>query len=66
MTLQNTTHNHLENFDKVLKHVAMEILLEMIVGKSTKLYEEMYNEGLVTKEFGIDYSFEEDYVTVRN
>lgn len=50
-----------DNFDRVLKHVAMEILLEMIVGKSTKLYEDLYNEGLVTKEFGIDYSFEEDY-----
>lgn len=50
-----------DNFDKVLKHVAMEILLEIIVGKSTKLYEDMYNEGLVTKEFGIDYTFEEDY-----
>lgn len=56
----NSGYNE-DNFDKVLKHVAMEILLEMIVGKSTKLYEEMYNEGLVTKEFGIDYSFEEDY-----
>ena len=49
------------NFDKVLKHVAMEILLEMLVGKSTKLYEDLYNEGLVTKELGVDYTFEEDY-----
>ena len=60
MEMLNSGYNE-DNFDKVLKHVAMEILLEMIVGKSTKLYEEMYNEGLVTKEFGIDYSFEEDY-----
>lgn len=50
-----------DNFDLVKKHVAMEILLEMIVGKSTSLYEELYNNGLVTKEFGIDYTFEEDY-----
>ena len=51
----------INNFDKVMKHVAMEILLEMIVGKSTNLYETLYNEGFVNREFGIDYSFEEDY-----
>lgn len=50
-----------DNYDRVLKHVAIEILLEILVGKSTKLYEDMYNEGLVTREFGIDYTFEEDY-----
>lgn len=49
------------NYDFVCKHIAVEILLEMLVGKSTKLYEELYSEGFVTREFGVDYSFEENY-----
>ena len=50
-----------DNSDLVKKHVAMEILLTMIAGESTDLYEELYNAGLITKPLGIDYTFEEDY-----
>lgn len=49
------------NFELVKKNVAIEILLEMIAGESTELYEELYNSGLLNKAIGTDYSFEEDY-----
>ena len=41
--------------------IAMQILLEMIAGEGTKLYEDLYNEGLVNKELSAEFSAEEDY-----
>ena len=47
---------------EVLKYdVALQIATELIAGKSTKLYEDLYSEGLITREFGIGFSYEEDY-----
>ena len=50
-----------ENLDLVKKDVAIEILLSMIAGESTELYEELYNAGLINRPIGVDYTFEEDY-----
>ncbi len=50
-----------DNKKLVDKHVALEIAFEMILGKSTNFFEELYNDGLVKKEFGTDYTFEENY-----
>ena len=51
-----------EDVNNTIKYdVAIQILLEMLVGGSTKLYEDLYNEGLVNKELGTDFSSEEDY-----
>lgn len=50
-----------DNKKLVDKHVALEIAFEMILGKSTDFYEKLYNDGLVKKEFGTDYTFEENY-----
>ena len=45
-----------------LKHeIAVKLLLEMIVGKSSALYEELYNEGLINSTFEFDYTAEENY-----
>ena len=41
--------------------VAMQILLEIIAGEGTQLYEHLYNEGLVSKELSSEFSAEEDY-----
>lgn len=43
------------------REVAIKILLEMIMGKSSKLYTELYNEGLINGTFDFDYSIEENY-----
>ena len=50
-----------DNIEVVKYDVALQIALELIAGKSTELYENLYNEGLVTREFGLSFSYEEDY-----
>lgn len=43
------------------RDVIMQILLILLFGKSTMFYEELYNDGLLLKPLGLNYSFEEDY-----
>lgn len=43
------------------REVAVKLLLEMIMGKSTKLYNRLYNEGLINSTFEFDYTIEESY-----
>lgn len=50
-----------DNTDLVKRSVAVEILLNIIAGESSELYEELYNDGLINKTIGIDYTYEEDY-----
>ncbi len=50
-----------EHKDVLQYDVALQIALELIAGKSTKLFEELYSEGLVTREFGLSFTYEEDY-----
>ncbi len=52
---------HENHSQLVKKDVAIEILLNMLAGESSKLYESLYTEGLISKPFGLDYTFEEDY-----
>jgi len=41
----------IKNKDNIVKkHIAIEILLNMIIGKSSKLYKELYETGKLTKE----------------
>ena len=47
--------------DAIKYNVTIQILLELIAGNSTELYEKLYNEGLLTKELSYDFSMEEDY-----
>jgi len=49
------------NNDLVKRDVAIEILLSMISGDSSKVFEELYNDGVITKSIGGDFTFEEDY-----
>ncbi len=41
--------------------IAVKILLEMIIGKSSELYDKLYNEGLINSSFEFDYTGEENY-----
>ncbi len=43
------------------KSIEMEIITEMIFGKSSKLYNELYEEGLINQNFGFEYSPQIDY-----
>lgn len=51
-----------ENMNSTIKYdVAIQILLEMLIGDSSKLYEELYTKGLINKPLGGEFSSEEDY-----
>lgn len=48
----------------VKKHIAIEILLEMIFGKSSELYRNLYSNGLILIEPQLDYEFTNNYAHV--
>ena len=50
--------------EKVKKHLAIEILLNMIIGKSSKLYQDLYNKGIMFVAPGTDYEFSRDYAHI--
>jgi len=43
------------------REIAVKILLDMIMGRSSELYNRLYNEGLINNSFDFDYSIEESY-----
>ncbi len=52
------------NFDgkKLLKkEIEINILLKMIFGKSSRLYNKLYESGLITPSFGAEYTTQADY-----
>lgn len=54
----------IEEKDSIKKHIAIEILLNMLIGKSSKLYQKLYNEGILMAEPNISYDFSEQYAHV--
>ena len=50
--------------DMVKKHIAIEILLNIIMGKSSKLYKELYSEGLIYSGASLDYEFSKTYAHI--
>lgn len=49
---------------RVRKHIAIEILLNMIIGKSSNLYKELYDEGLLFAVPSLDYEFARGYAHI--
>ncbi len=49
---------------KVKKHIAIEIILNMLIGKSSKLYKELYEEGLLVTQPDFDYEFNTQYAHI--
>lgn len=47
--------------EKVKKHIAIEILLSIIIGKSSELYQDLYNEGILFTTPSLDYEFGTGY-----
>ena len=47
--------------EKVKKHIAIEILLSIIIGKSSELYQDLYNEGILFTTPSLDYEFGAGY-----
>lgn len=48
----------------VKKHIAIQILLNMLIGKSSDLYRELYNSGDLLAEPDFDYEFSKQYAHV--
>lgn len=43
------------------REVAVKLLLDMLTGRSSSLYEELYGEGLLNSSFEFDFTIEEGY-----
>ena len=59
--------DNVENSNKtdiVKKHIAIEILLNIIMGRSSKIYKELYNEGLIYSGASLDYEFSKTYAHI--
>ena len=50
--------------DAVKKHIAIEILLNIIIGKSSKLYKELYEKELLVAEPFLEYEFTDQYAHI--
>ena len=50
--------------ENIRKHIAIEILLNLLIGKSSSLYEKLYNEGIVNYAPGLDYEFSRTYAHI--
>jgi len=48
----------------VKKHIAIEILLYMLIGKSSRLYQNLYKEGLIITQPDLDYEFSKEYAHI--
>lgn len=54
-----------ENRQQIItKHIAIEILLNMIIGKSSSLYKELYEKGELLAEPELDYEFSDEYAHI--
>ena len=51
----------LDGKDRLKKEICINVLLDIIMGRSSKLYNKMYNLGLVNNSFEQDYTTEENY-----
>ncbi|MDD6483193.1 MAG: pitrilysin family protein [Clostridiales bacterium] len=48
--------------DKLLKkNIEITILMRMLFGKSSKMYKELYEAGLINNSFSLDYTMQPDY-----
>ena len=53
-----------ENKEIVRKHITIEILLNMLMGKSSKLYKELYDDGILFTVPSLDYEFAKGYAHI--
>ncbi len=50
--------------EQVTRHIAIEILLNLLIGKSSTLYNDLYNKGLLQEQPDLDYEFSKEYAHV--
>lgn len=52
------------NNEMVKKHISMEILLNLLLGRSSDLYRKLYQKGLLYAQPSLDYEFGKNYAHV--
>lgn len=50
--------------NKVQRHIAIEVLMNMLIGKSSSLYQTLYQEGMLLSPPDLDYEFTGNYAHV--
>lgn len=50
--------------DIIRKHIAIQILLGVMIGKSSALYQKLYDEDLLKSEIATEYEFDKEYAHV--
>ena len=50
--------------EMVKKHIAIEIILYILLGKSSKLYKKLYEKGLIISQPDLDYEFSKQYAHI--
>ena len=50
--------------EMVRKHIAIEILLYMLIGKSSSLYQDLYKNNLILAQPDLDYEFSKEYAHI--
>jgi predicted Zn-dependent peptidase len=50
-----------EGIDALTREVAVKLLLDMLAGRSSNFYEQLYSEGLLNSTFDFDYTIEQGY-----
>ncbi len=56
--------NPVNQKEKVRTHISMEILLNMLIGESSDLYQELYKSGNILNMPSIEYEFTDDYAHI--
>ncbi len=49
---------------KIIKHIAIEILLNILIGKSSELYQKLYEKGLLLSEPDLSFDFAKSYAYI--
>jgi predicted Zn-dependent peptidase len=50
-----------DGVERLMHETAVKVLLEMLAGRSSPFYEQLYSEGLLNSSFGTDFSIEKYY-----
>lgn len=48
----------------IRKHIAIEILLNLLMGRSSKLYKNLYNNGIIYGQPSLDYEYSKTYAHI--
>ena len=50
--------------EKVKNHICIDILLNMIIGESSKLYQDLYKDGIILNMPSFEYEFTDEYAHI--